>query len=44
MRTEIKEIKVYKFNELSSEAKEVVKQWWLNNLDPSDFENDCLEE
>lgn len=33
MRTEIKEIKVYKFNELSSEAKEVVKQWWLNNLE-----------
>lgn len=32
MRTEIKEIKVYKFNELSSEAKEVVKQWWLNNF------------
>lgn len=26
MRTEIKEIKVYKFNELSSEAKEVVKR------------------
>lgn len=44
MRTEIKEIKVYKFNELSSEAKEVVKQWWLNTLEPSDFERDCLDE
>lgn len=44
MRIEIKEIKVYKFNELSSEAKEVVKQWWLNTLEPSDFERDCLEE
>jgi len=43
MRIEIKEIKVYKFNELSSEAKEVVKEWWLNNLDSSYFENDCLD-
>lgn len=43
MRTETLEIKIYKFNELSDEAKEVVKQWWLRSLDADDFKNDCLE-
>lgn len=43
MRKETKEIKIYKFNELSSKAKEVVKEWWIKGLTVEEFENDCLE-
>lgn len=37
MRIQTVEYKVYKYNELSAEAKEKVKQWWLDNQDSYGF-------
>lgn len=42
MRTEIKEVRIYKYNELSNEAKENVKQWYLNLRDTDFFTENCL--
>lgn len=41
MRTAIKETSVYKFNELSEEAKQVAKSWWLESREAEFFSNDC---
>lgn len=41
MRTITQEIKLFKFNELSSTAKEKVKEWYLSTLNPEDFQEDC---
>lgn len=43
MRTETKEIKVYKFNELSDEAKEKVENTYLELQDADFFEINCKE-
>lgn len=44
MRTAIKETAVYNFNELSEEAKQIAKQWWLEHQEPTLFSNDCLQQ
>ena len=44
MRTQTVEYKVYKYNELSDEAKEVVKQWWLETQDSYGFTEDVKED
>lgn len=43
MRKEIKEISIFKFNELSEKAKEVVRNWYLSTRDSDIFTDDCLE-
>ena len=37
MRIQTVEYELYKYNELSDEAKEKVKQWWLDNQDSYGF-------
>ncbi len=44
MRTVIVEYKVYKYNELSDNAKEKAKQWYLNGQDSFIFTEDCKED
>lgn len=46
MRTETvtKTYEIYKFNELSEEAKENVKRWYLDGLFPDMFTDDCNED
>jgi hypothetical protein len=41
MRTAVVKYDVYKYNELSEEAKEKVKQWYLNGQESSFFTDDC---
>lgn len=44
MRTVTKTYNVYKYNELSEEAKEKVKQWYLDDdFRPQVFENSCMD-
>lgn len=44
MRIEAVEYKVYKFNELSEDAKENVKQWYLEGQEPFIFTDMCKED
>ena len=44
MRTAIVEYKVYKYNELSDNAKEKVKEWYLNGQDSFAFTEICKED
>lgn len=44
MRTETIEYNVYRYNELSDEAKEKVKQWYLDGQYPEYFTNTCEED
>lgn len=44
MRIECVEYKVYKYNELSDEAKEKVKEWYLEGQEPYIFTDDCEED
>ena len=44
MRTECIEYKVYKYNELSEEAKEEVKQWYLDGQEAYIFTEDVKED
>lgn len=44
MRTATVEYRVYKFNELSVEAKEKVKQWYLNGQESYIFTEDVKED
>ena len=41
MRTATIEYNIYKYNELSKEAKEKVKQWYLEGQEPFIFTEDC---
>ena len=41
MRTECVHYNVYQYNELSAEAKERVKEWYLNGQEPCIFSDDC---
>ena len=44
MRTVTKTYNVYKYNELSEDAKEKVKQWYLDDdFSPQEFENSCMD-
>lgn len=44
MKTITKKINLYRYNELSEQAKEKVKQWYLEGLDAEFFSDMCLEE
>ena len=44
MRIETVEYKVYKYNELSAEAKEKVKQWYLEGQEPFIFTEMCEDD
>lgn len=44
MRTIAVEYKVYNYNELSKNAKEKVKNWYLDNQDSYIFQEDCKED
>lgn len=44
MRVETMEYKVYKFNELTAEAKEKVKQWYLDGQEAFIFTEDCKQD
>lgn len=44
MRTATIEYKVYKYNELSDEAKEKVKEWYLDGQEPYIFTDDCEQD
>lgn len=44
MRVETMEYKVYKFNELTAEAKEKVKQWYLDGQEAFIFTKDCKQD
>lgn len=44
MRTATVSYEVYKYNELTDEAKEVVKQWWLEGQDSYGFTEDVKED
>lgn len=44
MRTATVEYKVYKYNELLEEAKEKVKQWYLDGQEPYFFTDDCKQD
>ena len=44
MRTATVTYNVYKYNELSAEAKEKVKQWYLNGQEPFIFTENCKED
>ena len=43
MKIVTKEYKIYAFNELSEEAKEKVREFYLDGQDPWFFTNDCKE-
>lgn len=44
MKTVSVKYNVYQYNELSDEAKEKVKQWYLDGQEPSIFSEDCKED
>lgn len=44
MKTIAVEYNVYNYNELSEDAKEAVKQWYLNGQEPFIFTEDCKED
>ena len=44
MRTEIVEYKVYKYSELDEDAKEKVKEWYLEGQEPFIFTEDCKQD
>lgn len=44
MRIETVEYQVYKYNELSAEAKEKVRQWYLEGQEPYIFTDDVTED
>lgn len=44
MKTVAVEYNVYNYNELSEDAKEAVKQWYLNGQEPFIFTEDCKED
>lgn len=44
MRTITREYEVYKYNELSDEAKEVAKRWYLGNQNAEVFSDMCKED
>ena len=44
MRTATVSYDVYKFNELSEQAKEKVKQWYLEGQEPYIFSDNCKED
>ena len=44
MRIETVEYQVYKYNELSAEAKEKVRQWYLEGQEPYVFTDDVTED
>ena len=44
MRIETVEYKIYKYNELSAEAKEKVRQWYLEGQEPYIFTDDVTED
>lgn len=44
MRTEMVAYNVYKFNELNDNAKEKVKQWYLDGQETYIFSEDCKED
>lgn len=44
MRTATISYEVYQYNELSDEAKEVVKKWWLDGQDSYGFTEDVKED
>ena len=44
MRTATIEYEVYKYNELSDEAKERVKEWYLDGQEPYIFSDDCKQD
>ena len=44
MRTMTVEYNIYKYNELSEEAKEAVKEWYLENQEPYFFTDMCKED
>lgn len=46
MRTKIvlSKFNLYKYNELSEQAKETVKEWYLNGKEPCIFTDYCLED
>ena len=44
MRTMTVEYNIYKYNELSEEAKEAVKEWYLENQEPYFFTEMCKED
>lgn len=44
MRIQTVNYEVYKYNELSDEAKEVVKKWWLDGQDSYGFTEDVKED
>jgi hypothetical protein len=44
MRIETVEYKVYKYNELSDDAKEKVREWYLNGREPFIFTEDCEQD
>ena len=44
MRTATVEYEVYKYNELSADAKKNVKRWYLDGLFPDMFTDDCNED
>lgn len=44
MRIECVEYEVYKYNELSDEAKEKVKEWYLEGQEPYIYTDDCEED
>lgn len=44
MRIETVEYKVYKYNELSDDAKEKVREWYLKGQEPFIFTEDCEED
>jgi hypothetical protein len=44
MRTATINYEVYNYNELSAEAKEKVKEWWLNGQDSYGFTEDVKED
>ena len=44
MKTVAVEYNVYKYNELSADAKEKVKEWYLEGQEPFIFTEDCKED
>lgn len=44
MKTVAVEYKVYNYNELSEEAKEKVREWYLKGQEPFFFTDDCKED
>lgn len=43
MKTITKTIELYRYSELSEDARECVKQWYLDGLDPGMFLDECTD-